>query len=270
MDMPMPMTATSGAISGTMSRVISIATPSSTPASNSSPMMGMMGMSNTFSTSTKVTLFVTDWTTDTPEKYFGTLVALFVITLLNRFLGAWRSQLGRVWADKAAIARQEQLHRRRAKRRAKRAKQRHFRREDKPKLDITTDSCHSSRSEEWQAESEPLSPRDIEKIEEYDSDSGMSDAELAMEKHVVVPLAPAWMSVFGGRWRAGNPWRFSIDVPRACLEGLRGFIGYLLMLAVMTFNVGFLGAVLFGIVVGELILGRFISGTGWEEGGCHD
>jgi hypothetical protein len=42
------------------------------------------------------------------------------------------------------------------------------------------------------------------------------------------------------------------------------------MLAVMTFNVGFLLAVLFGILIGELFLGRFNSGTGWEEGGCHE
>lgn len=42
------------------------------------------------------------------------------------------------------------------------------------------------------------------------------------------------------------------------------------MLAVMTFNLGFLLVVILGIVVGELILGRYISGTGWEEGGCHD
>jgi hypothetical protein len=42
------------------------------------------------------------------------------------------------------------------------------------------------------------------------------------------------------------------------------------MLAVMTFNLGFLLVVILGIVAGELVLGRFISGTGWEEGGCHD
>ena len=42
------------------------------------------------------------------------------------------------------------------------------------------------------------------------------------------------------------------------------------MLAVMTFNVGFLLSVIVGVLVGELCFGRFTNGTGWEEGGCHD
>lgn len=43
------------------------------------------------------------------------------------------------------------------------------------------------------------------------------------------------------------------------------------MLAVMTLNLGIFFAVLGGILIGELIFGRFIQGNGgWQEGACHD
>lgn len=41
------------------------------------------------------------------------------------------------------------------------------------------------------------------------------------------------------------------------------------MLSVMTFNVGVFVTVLFGVLVGELFLGRFSQGTSWQEGTCH-
>jgi hypothetical protein len=44
------------------------------------------------------------------------------------------------------------------------------------------------------------------------------------------------------------------------------------MLAVMTFNVGFLFAVLGGVLIGEMLFGRYSSagGADWNDGGCHD
>lgn len=45
------------------------------------------------------------------------------------------------------------------------------------------------------------------------------------------------------------------------------------MLAVMTFNIGVLCAVVCGIVVGELTLGQYQYGSqysGWKDGACHD
>jgi hypothetical protein len=200
--------------------------------SNSSSMhhssgMTMMGMLNTFSTSTTVTLFFTDWTTDTPAKYFGTLVFIFFITLLNRLLGAWRSQLGRVWADKAAIARLEQLRRSRIKRRNQRRQEQRDYNKSKPAPDPNHESCHS-KTEEWVAESEALSPHLQQHAMDYDSETSFSDTEMAAKKQVAASLAPKWTAVFGGRWRAGNPWRLSIDAPRAFLEVFRALIGYLL------------------------------------------
>ncbi|RMJ22240.1 Copper transporter [Aspergillus sp. HF37] len=58
------------------------------------------------------------------------------------------------------------------------------------------------------------------------------------------------------------PWRFSADLPRAlivlCITG----VSYLLMLAVMTMNVGYFCSTLAGVFLGELGVGRFIQ---WND-----
>ncbi|KAF2172969.1 hypothetical protein M409DRAFT_62610 [Zasmidium cellare ATCC 36951] len=55
------------------------------------------------------------------------------------------------------------------------------------------------------------------------------------------------------------PWRFSTDLPRAGIFFVQAGVGYLLMLAVMTLNVGYFLSVLAGLFVGELAVGRFIT-----------
>ncbi|KAJ5107109.1 Ctr copper transporter [Penicillium angulare] len=51
-------------------------------------------------------------------------------------------------------------------------------------------------------------------------------------------------------------WRVSVNVPRALLRTIHQGIAYLLMIAVMTMNVGFFFAVLVGFFFGELLFGR--------------
>ncbi|KIW75561.1 hypothetical protein Z517_10303 [Fonsecaea pedrosoi CBS 271.37] len=53
------------------------------------------------------------------------------------------------------------------------------------------------------------------------------------------------------------PFRLSVDVPRAILTTLIAAMAYLLMLAVMTMNVGYFLSVLLGVLLGELAVGRF-------------
>lgn len=62
-----------------------------------SSMNAMTGMPSTFSSSTRVTLWFTTWTTTTPATYFLTILFLFCLGMLNRFLGAFRSQLEQTW-----------------------------------------------------------------------------------------------------------------------------------------------------------------------------
>ncbi|KAF2418005.1 copper transporter [Tothia fuscella] len=59
--------------------------------------------------------------------------------------------------------------------------------------------------------------------------------------------------------RSTPAWRFSVDLPRAAFATLIAGLGYLLMLAVMTFNVGYFISVLAGLFIGELAVGRFNS-----------
>ncbi|KAH8547503.1 Ctr copper transporter [Umbelopsis sp. PMI_123] len=57
------------------------------------------------------------------------------------------------------------------------------------------------------------------------------------------------------------PFKWRYDIPRALIAGLEAFTGYLLMLAVMTFDVGYFFAVIGGIMLGELVFGRYILGA---------
>ncbi|KAI2781424.1 Ctr copper transporter [Daldinia loculata] len=56
-----------------------------------------------------------------------------------------------------------------------------------------------------------------------------------------------------------RPWRMSVDPMRAVLDTCIAGISYLLMLAVMTMNVGYFIAVLGGTFLGSLLVGRFYN-----------
>ncbi|KAH8897422.1 hypothetical protein GQ53DRAFT_508738 [Thozetella sp. PMI_491] len=58
-----------------------------------------------------------------------------------------------------------------------------------------------------------------------------------------------------------HPFRISIETSRALFEVFSSGIGYLLMLAVMTMNVGYFLSVLGGIFLGTFLVGRFGSGN---------
>ncbi|KAI1340841.1 Ctr copper transporter family-domain-containing protein [Xylariaceae sp. FL0016] len=57
-------------------------------------------------------------------------------------------------------------------------------------------------------------------------------------------------------WR-GHPFRIATETVRALFEVVIGGVGYLLMLAVMTLNVGYFLSVLGGIFLGTFVAGRF-------------
>ncbi|CAK7208970.1 hypothetical protein SBRCBS47491_000278 [Sporothrix bragantina] len=55
-----------------------------------------------------------------------------------------------------------------------------------------------------------------------------------------------------------RPWRLSVDPLRALLDTLLAGVGYLLMIAVMSMNVGYFLSILGGTFLGSLLVGRYV------------
>ncbi|KAK1758468.1 protein P80 [Echria macrotheca] len=75
-------------------------------------------------------------------------------------------------------------------------------------------------------------------------------SENGIEENVVVVKK----RTFGAR-----PWRLSVDPVRAAIDTVIAGVGYLLMLAVMSMNVGYFLSILAGTFIGSLLVGRFIT-----------
>ncbi|KAI1775453.1 Ctr copper transporter family-domain-containing protein [Hypoxylon cercidicola] len=79
------------------------------------------------------------------------------------------------------------------------------------------------------------------------------DDESGYQKETVPPQSAK--NVYNTVYRRWTIWRFKSSLSRAAFELLLATVGYLLMLAVMTMNVGYFLSVLGGLFLGTFIVG---------------
>ncbi|KAL4912922.1 Ctr copper transporter [Aspergillus aurantiobrunneus] len=206
-----------------------------------------MPMPMTFSTSTKVTLFFSTWTTTSSLLYTLTLLVLFFLAFLSRFLAALRFQLDHSLLAPPVVPNLAPARARRAI--------------PKARLSPLPRYIQVDEDEVGEGHLQPCEPDERGRL------GPDKQAYPAFHTRVWTCLV-----TFLPNWTANAQWSWRGDGGRALLEGVRAFTGYSLMLAVMTFNTGVFGAVLGGIIVGEMVLSRFMHRSFGmsHDGGCHD
>ncbi|KAE8168622.1 Ctr copper transporter [Aspergillus tamarii] len=201
-----------------------------------------MAMSAVFTTGTHITLFFSNWETSSIATYLLTLLLLFLLAWFNRFLSVLRFQLDTKARSTPSTP-------------------------DLPVLEPVT---------VWRRrrfmDKDRLSP--LPRGTEHDKPNPGSDPHCHVAPSSEEPDEAEQVGLVsrrsGNAWVPSEAWSWRRDGLRSFLEGLRAFVGYILMLAVMTFNVGVFCAVIAGIIIGELTLGRFAQGApGWQDGACH-
>ena len=178
------------------------------PATSVGKMTGM-SMSTIFSTDTRVTLFFTEWTTTTIAAYVATIICLFFLTLLNRFLGALKFQTERAWLDQA----------------------------QKRNTLLLPPGGRNGRTF-FKAKSSPIPPYMIKENDpECDpltsqTNGESADAWSSNEKDPATRrLSLRWMF---GYWQPSGRWNIKKDGLRAIMEFARAFIGYILYVIIIS------------------------------------
>ncbi|KAI4632193.1 uncharacterized protein J4E87_001665 [Alternaria ethzedia] len=209
--------------------------------------MDMSGMASTFSSSTRVTLWFTEWTTTTTATYVLTIFFLFSLGIFNRFLSAFKSQLERKWRMQQQAESTSQFM---------------------PNTEKLVNHSVRGHARQWSRalRQQPLELDDKDR-QEIEPLSPVVPQPTAAEETGITRGSTASRKTF---WVAQAPWSAKKDGISAALEFSRALIGYVLMLAVMTYNIGFLFAVTGSVLLGELVFGRYTRGSaGLAEDGCH-
>jgi hypothetical protein len=183
-------------------------TATATAATQMPSMMAMEGMASVFSASTRVTLLFTGWKTTSDAAYFGTMVFLVVLAVLNRFLTALKQQLEKRWSrldersrlDAAALP-----HKHHAADDS--AARKHNHKRSRAKSLQYGDTAVSNAQD-----TEPLSPPP------YGAES--LETHRRPQEDGSGPLYPLWVP--------GEPWSWKRNGLRSIMEVMRTFTGYIL------------------------------------------
>ncbi|KAH7037388.1 Ctr copper transporter [Microdochium trichocladiopsis] len=207
-----------------------------TDPSSSSHNMQMMSI---FQTSMSTSLYSASWTPTTTAGYAGTCIFLILLALGFRLL---------LWGKTAAEARWLDAEIRR----------RYVVVQGKPRL-----AERVSRD------------GDAKRATLVLSENGVEEDVVVLQKNIISAVTTTTTAAAdddnnnngadatGGRSRSvlggqhARPWRMSVDPLRALFDTVIVGVGYLLMLAVMTMNVGYFLSILAGTFLGSLLVGRF-------------
>ncbi|KAJ9289441.1 hypothetical protein DTO021C3_2892 [Paecilomyces variotii] len=215
-----------------------------------------MEMPAIFTTGTHITLFFKDWTTASYSSYVLTLFFLFLLAWFNRFLGILKLQLESRAHSVHHIPSAPVLASAAARRR------RNIKEHMSP-LPLYMEIDKNDDENSSQFPSTPFLRSQGQREHGRRLDSNGADQSQSFITRSFRRLCSAWTLTRLWSWRHDGLYSF--------IEGVRASIGYLLMLAVMTFNIGVFSAVISGIIVSELVLGRYAGHSpGWQDGACHD
>lgn len=171
--------------------------------------MGGMTMSTIFSTGTHVTLFFKGWTTTTVSSYIATIITIFLLAVLNRFLGAVKFQAERAWLEQARQTNMLPPLR----------TVRHSRLLFKAKLS----PLPTSMTRDDDLECDPLtSPTDGELGDEWCTPKEQNSRRYCVSFRRIL-----------GDWQPSARWSVKKDVLRSVMEFIRAFIGYILYVSIV-------------------------------------
>ena len=214
-------------------------------------------------------VLIKEWVPTDGGYYFGTLVACFAAALLCQYLKAAKIEQEIVWASK------------------------------RPVLPCRNMACGSNVDELGDmggkggggsapccgagAGGSSLAPPRVpsccagnadgreEREERDEQGSSGSNSSSGRDVPVPVPVPAGRRGLFGGTlhalfgWCAFSKPQFQRNIIRSLFTAIIVFLDYMLMLIVMTFNIGIILAVVFGFMVGSLLLGH----TGEKAGSIH-
>lgn len=180
----------------------------------SSTSMPASAMQMVFFTSTTTPLLSAAWVPQTTGQYAGTCIALIALAAIFRGLFAYKSQLERRWAGRARRRPRVVVAGSRGEARGS------GRRDDVAVLDGDDAAAASGVDAEKAAGvGRTLLKRGSTSTSGNSSDGTRVAPDLAASGSSTVPAAAAFLP---------EPWRLSVDLPRACVVTVMVGLGYLL------------------------------------------
>lgn len=190
----------------------------------------MTTMMNVFHTGLGDSLFWTSWKPTTKVAYAFTFFALVLLGMASRALSAYIIRWDRT-------VRATNVHK---------ARSIIIRPNTQARVSINESQSMTNESPETVKESKEL-------YTSTSRPSSVGESRIGTDDDV-----RTWSAASRGDQvdKIANAWRISVDVPRGFLQFLSHGLGFLMMLAVMTGNVGYFFAVLVGVFLGEVAFGR--------------